>query len=91
MNSVIFKKAYDETLVQLEEIRKGNITEHEFESSVNAVLNTCNSYFDDQRWLVTYYVSERIAGTNLPLEKFIEKNKSGNGRGRYKGFKEIEA
>lgn len=71
-----FKKAYDETLVQLEEIRKGNITEHEFESSVNAVLNTCNSYFDDQRWLVTYYVSERIAGTNLPLEKFIEKIKA---------------
>ncbi len=67
-----FQKAYDETLVQLEEIRKGKITELEFESSINAILNLCNSYFDDQRALVTYYVSDRVAGTDMPLEAFIE-------------------
>ncbi len=67
-----FRKAYDETLVQLEEIRKGNITELEFESSINAILNLCNSYYDDQRALVSYYVSGRVAGLDMPLEAFIE-------------------
>ena len=71
-----FQKAYDETLVQLEEIRKGNITEHEFESSINAILNMCNSYFDDQRSLVIYYLSDRVAGTSTTLEQYIEKIKA---------------
>lgn len=70
-----FQKAYDETLAQLEEIRKGNITEHEFVSSVNAILNLCSSYYDDQRALVSYYVSDKTAGTNISLEEFAERIK----------------
>lgn len=68
-----FQKAYDETLVQLDEIRSGKISEHEFTSSINAIVNTCKSYYDDQRALATYYLSERIAGTNITLEEYIEK------------------
>ena len=67
-----FGKAYEETLTQLREIREGNISELEFESSINAILNLCSSYYDDQRALVTYCVSDRVAGTGMPLEKFIE-------------------
>jgi hypothetical protein len=43
-----FKKAYDETLVQLKEIQDGNISEHEFSSSVSAIINSYNSYFDSR-------------------------------------------
>lgn len=71
-----FQKAYDETLVQLEEIRKGNITEHEFTSSINAILNLCNSYYDDQRAIVGYYLSDKVAGTSTTLEQYIEKIKA---------------
>lgn len=71
-----FNKAYEETLVQLEEIRKGNISEHEFNSSINAILNLCNSYFDDQRALVGYYLSDKVAGTSTTLEQYIEKIKA---------------
>lgn len=71
-----FQKAYDETLVQLEEIRKGNISEHEFTSSINAILNLCNSYFDDQRAIVGYYLSDKVAGTSTTLEQYIKKIKA---------------
>lgn len=70
-----FDKAYNETMVQLEEIRKGNITEHEFDASISSILNLCNSYYDDQRALVSYYVSARIAGSQDTLEEYIEKIK----------------
>jgi predicted Zn-dependent peptidase len=67
-----FQKAYDETLVQLEEIKKGNISEHEFNSSISAVINTCRSYYDDQRALASYYLTEKISGRDLSLEDYIE-------------------
>ena len=70
-----FKKAYDEILAQLKEIQEGHITEHEFVSSVSAILNLCNSYYDDQRALVTYYVSDKTAGTDVSLEEFIDRIK----------------
>ena len=70
-----FDKAYNETMIQLEEIRKGNITAHEFEASISSILNLCNSYYDDQRALVSYYVSSRISGSQDTLEEYIEKIK----------------
>lgn len=63
-----FQKAYDETLVQLEEIKKGNISELEFSSSVNAILNSLESCYDDPRLMHHYYMSEEVAGTNIDIE-----------------------
>lgn len=63
-----FQKAYDETLVQLEEIKKGNISELEFNSSINSVLNNLESCYDDQRQLQNFYLGENIAGTNQDIE-----------------------
>lgn len=67
-----FEKARDEVKLQLEDIKNGNITEHEFTSSINAIVNTCNSYYDDQRALATFYLSEAVAGTNRSLDEYIE-------------------
>lgn len=67
-----FEKARDEVMAQLEEIKKGNISEHEFESSINAILNTLSSYYDDQRALAAFYLSQSVAGTNVSLEDYIE-------------------
>jgi predicted Zn-dependent peptidase len=65
---VNFQKAYDETLVQLEEIKKGNISELEFNSSINAILNSLESCYDDQRMLQNFYLEENITGTNSDIE-----------------------
>ncbi len=67
-----FQKAYDETLVQLEDIRNGNISAHEFASSISAIVNLLNSYYDDQRAMAMYYLGEKIKGTNVALEENIE-------------------
>ena len=67
-----FEKARDEVMAQLEEIKNGNISEHEFESSINAILNTLSSYYDDQRALAAFYLSQSVAGTNVSLEDYIE-------------------
>ncbi len=67
-----FKKAHDEIIFQLEEIKKGNVTEHEFNSSINTIINLCNSYYDDQRALVSFNLSQSVAGTNKELSQYIE-------------------
>ncbi len=67
-----FGKAYDEILVQLEEIRKGNISEDEFNASVSALVNMFNSYYDDQRAMATFSLVEKSNGTNRTVEECIE-------------------
>lgn len=70
-----FEKARDEVMMQLEEIKQGNISYHEFTSSINAIVNTCNSYYDDQRALATYYLSDSITATNRTLDEYISEIK----------------
>ncbi|MBQ3124874.1 MAG: insulinase family protein [Clostridia bacterium] len=67
-----FEKARDEVMLQLEEIKNGNISDHEFTSSINAIVNTCSSYNDDQRALTAFYQSQSVAGTNISLDEYIE-------------------
>lgn len=67
-----FRKAHDEILVQLKEIQNGNITEHEFNSSVSAIVNMLNSYYDDQRALATNNLMNRIAGIDKSIDEIID-------------------
>lgn len=70
-----FQKAYDEILVQLEEIRRGNITDEEYNASVSAIVNMYHSYFDDQRAMATFSLSEKVNGTNRTVEECIRRVK----------------
>lgn len=63
-----FQKAYDETLVQLENIKKGDISDLEFDSSINAILNSLESLKDDQRSMQNFYIGEEIALTMQDIE-----------------------
>lgn len=67
-----FEKARDEVFAQLEEVKNGNISEQEFTSSIKALVNACNSYYDDQRALASFTLNERMFGTNRTLEEYIE-------------------
>ena len=71
-----FQKAYDESLTQLEEIKKGNISELEFTSSINALLSSLEGYYDDQRYLQSFYLGEYISGTNRSIEDVKEQIKA---------------
>lgn len=63
-----FQKAYDETLVQLEEIKKGNISELEFTSSINSLINSLESCYDNPKFMQYHYLSENVSGTDMDIE-----------------------
>lgn len=71
-----YQKALDETLVQLEDIKAGKISDLEFDSSINAIVNSYNSYLDDQFSLQLYYLDEEIAGTDMDISQRIDAIKS---------------
>lgn len=68
-----FQKAYDEILAQLENIKNGEISELEFTSSINAILNQLESYRDEQSTMQLYYLDQKIAGTNYDIDELKEK------------------
>ncbi len=71
-----YKKAYDEILKQLQDVKDGNISQLEYVSSINAIVNSLKSCFDDQYAMQSYYLSESILGTGISLEECIEKIKA---------------
>lgn len=66
-----FQKAYDEILVQLEEIRNGNITDAELDAAKKALVNTYDSYYDDQRAMAMFALAEKINGTDKTIDDRI--------------------
>ncbi|MCD8390374.1 MAG: insulinase family protein [Firmicutes bacterium] len=71
-----FQKAYDEILLQLKAIQNGEISEEEFNSSVNALINIFESYNDDAALTHGFYTAERVYGTNYSLDYVKEKIKA---------------
>lgn len=71
-----FKKAYDEILVQLKELQNGNVSELEYVSSINAIVNSLKTCRDDQYAMQSFYISEKVSGTNRELDYVIEKIKN---------------
>ncbi len=67
-----YEKALNESLLQLEEIKNGNISELEFSSSIQSIINSYNTLYDDQRNLQNFYLGEHITGTNRDIEKAKE-------------------
>ena len=68
-----FQKAYDEILVQLEEVKKGNISDLEINSSKGFIINSLKSNYDDQHSMISFYMGQKATGTCLEIEECIEK------------------
>ena len=66
-------KAYDEILVQLEEMKKGNISDLEIESSKGFMINSLVACYDDQHGMITYQLGEKMGQTFTSIEEKIEK------------------
>lgn len=65
-----FQKAYDEILAQFEAVKKGEVTDMEYESSIKTIINSLNSYDDDQRYMRNFYLDQSIAQTGCDLEEY---------------------
>lgn len=71
-----FEKAYEEILVQFEAVKKGEISDFEFESSVRALVNSYLSAYDDPRYMQNIQLGEIILGTNYSIDDHINMIKS---------------
>ncbi len=70
-----FQKAYDEIMVQFEEMKKGNITDLELESSKGFLINSLTSCYDDQHALISFHLNEKIGQTFADIDQCIERIK----------------
>lgn len=68
-----FEKAYDEIMSQLEEVKKGEISELEFVSSINALTNDLEAYKDNQRLMQLFYLGQKVSGANYDIDSLKEK------------------
>ncbi len=71
-----YQQAYNEILVQLSDVQNGKISEMEYVSSINAIVNSLKSCFDDQYAMQSFYLSEEIYKSGLSLDEIIDKIKS---------------
>ena len=65
-----FKKAYDESISQLDEIKKGNISDDEFNFSIKSMINALNGYCDDQRYMQLYSLDCLYLGIDPDIEDY---------------------
>ncbi len=71
-----FKKAYDEILVQFEAVKKGDISDFEFEASINALVNKYQSAYDDPVLMQQIHLNEIMSKTGYTIEEYIKKIKN---------------
>jgi predicted Zn-dependent peptidase len=67
-----FGVAKDEILNQLEDMKKGNITEYEIETTKKTIENSLNSMNDEQSQVLDFNYTQILTGSNRTLEEIIE-------------------
>ena len=65
-----FEKAYNETIDQLKALKNGVISDEEFTFSKSTIINSLNSYYDDQRYMQMYALDCLYLGIKCDLEKY---------------------
>lgn len=73
IENVNFEKAYNEILAQLKDLQEGKVSELEYVSSINAIVNSLKSCRDDQFAMQSFMLSEKVSETDRDLDEVIEK------------------
>lgn len=68
-------KAYEIIIKQLEEIKSGNISDYEFDSTIKSIETGMESLKDNQLSMVDFYLSQLVAGTNDNFDTIIDRTK----------------
>ncbi len=69
------EKVHDIILKQMKEIEAGNISDYEFSSTLKSIETGIISIKDTQLYMVDFYLSQLITGTDDTLDSIIEKIK----------------
>ncbi|WP_434630544.1 pitrilysin family protein [Thermoanaerobacterium thermosaccharolyticum] len=68
-----YQKALDIILKQVEEIKNGNISDYEFDSTIKALNTSMNSVKDSATQISDFYFSQNLSHTNYSIDDFINK------------------
>ena len=68
-----FKKAYDEAISQLDELKTGKISDEELSFSKSTIINNLNTYYDDQRYMQMYALDCIYLGIPADIEIYKQK------------------
>ena len=71
-----YQKTLDEIIKQHNEIKAGNITDYEFDSTVKSIINKLKSIEDSAFGLADYYLGQLISGTDYSLEETADNIKA---------------
>ena len=66
------QKAIDVIFEQMEEMKKGNISDFEMDYTKSTVIYSLNAIRDGQMRLTDYYFNQMISGTNKDFDQFID-------------------
>ena len=67
-----FQKAYDEILVQAEDMKKGNISADEINAAKLGTVNSLRSMTDNALLLEDYYLTRLVSGKMFDIDELIE-------------------
>lgn len=67
-----FDRAYDEIMVQMEDIKNGNISDVEMSAAVLGTVNSINSMSDNTFILDDFYLGKIISGKMVEFDEIIE-------------------
>ncbi|MDK2805125.1 pitrilysin family protein [Thermoanaerobacterium thermosaccharolyticum] len=68
-----YQKALDIILKQVEEIKDGNISDYEFDSTIKALNTSMNSLKDSATQVSDFYLSQNLSHTDYSIDDFINK------------------
>lgn len=67
-----YQKALDTILEQVEDMKKGNISDYEINTTKKTIENSLNSMRDEQSQMLDFNYTQILTGTNRTLEEIIE-------------------
>jgi len=69
-------RAFNEIMLQLENIKNGEVSDEEFDVAKKAFINSFKSSFDSPSMMINWYMNEIIDNTDNDKDDFIEKIRS---------------
>jgi len=67
------QKALDEINVQLEAMKKGDISEYEYTSTIKSITNSLKAFGDDIGYSADYYLGQIVTGNIVAIDELIKK------------------
>ena len=68
-----FTKAYDEILLQQENMKNGDFTNEEIDAAKKQLINVYESYYDSINMIEEYYTMQILLGTDVSIAEMTEK------------------